>query len=368
MSEFYDNNENIINSSLFEKHEDSDYTNVIFNNTSLKMGVIVKVYEIDDKENLNKQVPEYDVLVLEQNQTSNVGITKYQKCVNIDGFGGLGDFFEYKLRPKTKVIDPAKESKTTISTNFKNQTGNMVLLLCLNGSTDSAIIIKSMSHAGRKTTLTKENGLHLEGEYNGINWQINKNGEFTLTFKSPTNDEGNIIDKKYSGTYAKIDKTGSFEVKDSKNSTRMDNDKGGISSSTKGSYSVNAENNIENKATKDINESATNWKIELTGSATQKAASWAVEVSGEAKLKVGGALNIEASSTVLKSKSKVGIETNMLDVKGKSINLEGKQVQVGGAGGTPAVTMKTKFMGIGNLGAPVISTAIGPFSSVVFIK
>jgi hypothetical protein len=340
-----------------------------FENTPLRLGVISRCFELDDPNNLSKLVPEYEVITKESNE-NGIRYVKYSNCLSADGFGGIADFFEYKMRPTKIAIDKDPEK---VSHDFKKQNGTLVLLLCLDGFSEKALIIGGFSNVldqkkQRKTTLTKENGLHLEGEYNGLNWQINKNGEFTLTFRSPTDNDGKIIDKKYSGTYAKIDKTGSFEVKDSKNSTRMDNDKGGISSSTKGSYSVNAENNIENKATKDINESATNWKIELTGSATQKAASWAVEVSGEAKLKVGGALNIEASSTVLKSKSKVGIETNMLDVKGKSINLEGKQVQVGGAGGTPAVTMKTKFMGIGNLGAPVISTAIGPFSSVVFIK
>lgn len=341
-----------------------------FQNTALRVGVIVECYDISDKKNITKLVPEYTVITQESDGQMGVKYVTYTNVIAADKIGGIADFFEYKLRVTKKKIDDTTQKN---SHDFKKQNGTLVLMLCLDGHSERAIIIGGMPNVQdektqRKTTLTKDNDLHLEGEYNGINWQVNKNGEFTLTFKSPTDNNGKIIDKKYSGTYVKVDKTGSFEVKDSKNSTRMDNDKGGISSSTKGSYSVSAENNIENKATKDINESATNWKIELTGSATQKAASWAVEVSGEAKLKIGGALNIESSSTEIKSKSKVGIETNMLDVKGKSINLEGKQVQVGGAGGMPALTMNTKFLGIGNLGAPVICNAIGPFSSVVFIK
>ena len=326
-----------------------------FNNTPLRIGVITDCYEISDKKNITKLTPEYTVVTQEVDGAMGMKYVTYTNVISTDGFGGIADFFEYKLRQSKEVIN---KSSNKSSHDFKKQNGTLVLLLCLDGSSERAIIIGGLPNVQdpknqRKSTLTKENGLHLEGEYNGINWQVNKNGEFTLTFRSPTDNNGKVIDKKYSGTYAKIDKTGSFEIKDSKNSTRMDNDKGGISSSTKGSYSVSAENNIENKATKDINESATNWKIELTGSATQKAASWIVDVSGEGSLKTGGPLKIEASSA---------------DIKAKSINLEGTQVNVGGAGGTPAITSMTKFIGIGNLGAPVVCSAMGPFSTVVFIK
>ena len=341
-----------------------------FENTALRIGVITECYEIDDKKNITKIVPEYTVITQESDGQMGVKYVTYTNVISADKVGGVADFFEYKLRAtKVKIDDHSQKN----SHDFKKQNGTLVLLMCIDGFSEKAVIIGGVANSQnektqRKSTLTKENGLHLEGEYNGLNWQINKNGEFIITFKSPTDNDGKIIDKKYSGTYVKIDKTGSFEIKDSKNSTRMDNDKGGITTSTKGDHSVSAESNIINKATKDIKETASNWNIELTGSATQKAASWAMEVSGEVKVKAGGALNIEASSTEIKSKSKVGIETNMLDVKGKSINLEGKQVNVGGAGGMPALTMSTKFLGIGNLGAPVICNAIGPFSPVVFIK
>lgn len=326
-----------------------------FFNTPLRVGVIAECYEITDEKNITKLLPEYSVITKEIDGKNGIKYVKYSNCLSTEGFGGIADFFEYKLRPTEVAIDKDPEK---VSHDFKKQNGSLVLLMCLDGFSERAVIIGGFPNVQdpknqRKSTLTKENGLHLEGEYNGINWQVNKNGEFTLTFRSPTDNNGKVIDKKYSGTYAKIDKTGSFEVTDSKNSTRMDNDKGGISSSTKGSYSVSAENNIENKATKDINESATNWKIELTGSATQKAASWIVDVSGEGSLKTGGPLKIEASSA---------------DIKAKSINLEGTQVNVGGAGGTPAITSMTKFIGIGNLGAPVVCSAMGPFSTVVFIK
>jgi len=53
-------------------------------------------------------------------------------------------------------------------------------------------------------------------------------------------------------------------------------------------------------------------------------------------------------------------------VKGTSVTIDGTMINLG-KGGTPAVTMTTQFLGTGNLGIPVISVAVGPFSSSVFI-
>jgi len=350
--EFYDDNEDITNSSLYEKIDSKKYFENIYQNTTLKLGIVTKVYEIDSKENINKKFPEYDVTTLEQNGTSNVGITQYNKCICIDGFGGLADFFEYKLRPKSKVIEPSKESKAQFSTNFGNQTGNMVLLLCLDGSVDKAVIIKALPHFGRKTNLTKENGVHMEGEYNGINWKINKDGEFILTFKSATSDDGKIVDKKYSGTFAKIDKTGSFEVKDQHNHIRMDNDKGGVNITTDATQKTSADKNIELNAKVDFLVKSEKWGTEITGTATNKASSWSLETSGEVSVKAGGALKIESSTAEIKTKS-LNIQSNMINL---------------GVGGTPALLFATKFFGVGPFGIPVISSPIGPFSATVFIK
>jgi hypothetical protein len=350
--ELYDDNEDIINSSLYQKIDSKKYFQNIYENTTLKLGVVVKVYEIDSKENINKKFPEYDVMTIEQNGKSNAGVTRYNKCICIDGFGGLADFFEYKLRPKSKVIEPSKEPKVAFSTNFANQTGSMVLLLCLDGSIDKAVIIKSLPHFGRKTNLTKENGVHMEGEYNGINWKVNKDGEFTLTFKSATNDEGKIVDKKYSGTFVKIDKTGSFQAKDKHNFVKMDNDKGGISLTTDATQTTNADKNIELTAKADFVVKSNKWNTEVAGSATNKAASWGMEVSGDVNVKASGPIKLDSS---------------LLDVKTKTVNIQANAINLG-AGGSPAIILTTKFIGIGNLGGPVISSPLGPFSSVVFIK
>ena len=58
--------------------------------------------------------------------------------------------------------------------------------------------------------------------------------------------------------------------------------------------------------------------------------------------------------------------TDMVMAKADMIQLLGNQVIVGN-GAVPAVIPSTYFVGTGNLGAPVLSLGIGPFSSSVLI-
>jgi hypothetical protein len=325
-----------------------------FENTPLRIGVITECYEIDDEKNVTKIVPEYTVITQETNGTMGISYVTYTNVISTDKFGGVADFFEYKLRPTKISID---NDTKKVSHDFKKQNGSLVLLLCLDGFSEKAIIIGGIPNAmdektQRKTTLTKENSLHMEGEYNGVNWKVNKDGEFVLTFKSPTDNDGKIVDKKYSGTFAKIDKTGSFEVKDQHNHIRMDNDKGGVNITTDATQKTSADKNIELNAKVDFLVKSEKWGTEITGTATNKASSWSLETSGEVSVKAGGALKIESSTAEIKTKS-LNIQSNMINL---------------GVGGTPALLFATKFFGVGPFGIPVISSPIGPFSATVFIK
>lgn len=336
------------------KDEKINSINKRFENTPLRIGVVTEVYDIDNEKNLSKTVPEYTVVTKETENGAGIKYKTYGNCLYLDKFGGIADFFEHKIRPTVIKID---NEPTKVSHDFKKQNGSLVLLLCLDGFSENAIIIGGIpnvqnTETQRKTTLTKDAGHHMEGEFNGINWKVNKDGEFVLTFKSPTDNDGKVIDKKYSGTFSKIDKTGSFEVKDQHNHVRMDNDKGGFNLKTDADYKLEADKNIETTAKKDILEKAANWAAEYSGSAKQKSASWEVEVSGKATIKASGAVNIE---------------TNSMDIKSKQVTVQSNAVFLGAAGGAPALVLATKFVGTGNGGAPVISMAIGPFSSKVFI-
>lgn len=331
-----------------------DSLNKRFENTPLRIGVITECYEINEEKNITKLVPEYTVVTQENDGKMGTKYVTYTNVISTDKFGGVADFFEYKLRPtKLKISDESKK----VSHDFKKQNGSLVLLLCLDGFSEKAIIIGGIPNVmdqktQRKTTLTKENALHMEGEYNGINWKVNKDGEFVLTFRSPTDNNGKIISDKYSGTFVKIDKTGSFQTKDKHNFVKMDNDKGGISLTTDASQTTSADKNIELTAKADFKVKSDKWSTEIAGSATNKAASWALETSGDVNIKASGPIKLDSS---------------LLDIKAKNVSVQANTINLG-VGGSPAIILTTKFIGIGNLGGPVISSPLGPFSSVVFIK
>jgi hypothetical protein len=53
-------------------------------------------------------------------------------------------------------------------------------------------------------------------------------------------------------------------------------------------------------------------------------------------------------------------------MQANNVQIQATKIDIG-SGGTPAIIGTTQFIGIGNAGAPVVSSAMGPFSSVVTI-
>jgi hypothetical protein len=326
-------------------------TNKNLNNTPLRMGVVVRVHEVTDESNISKLFPEYDVVTGEQNKQLGQSFVEYMNCISMDSLGGIADFFEKKLRKSD-----SEDFKKTYS--FDKQNGSLVLLLCIDGFSDKAIIVGSIPHASRKTKLTKEAGLHLEGEYNGLNWKIDKDGALTVTFKSKTNNEGVPQDKQAGGTHIQIDKTGQVDIntglKDAEETyIRMDKKnknvglKAGsnIGLTAKKNVAINAEGNIEALSKANV----------------------AINAEGTAKFTSKSSISIEGASAVdIKGGNVTITGNNGVIIEGQQCMIDTPKVFVG-QNGTAAVIQTTRFIGTGNLGVPIISQAMGPFSSAVFI-
>jgi hypothetical protein len=269
--------------------------------------------------------------------------------MSIDAFGGVSDFFNKKLR-KPKDSKKVKESGA-----LKKQNGSIVLLLCIDGSSEQAIIIGSIQHPDRKTgKLTKALGQHLEGEYNGLNYKIDKDGALSILFKSATDNNGKPADEKAGGASWKIEKDGSIQFSDgNKELIRLDKTKKTITVVAEADISMTTDANINATAKKNISAKST--------------ADMLLEAGGSFTAKSGGAFNITSEGPVsLKAPDmKVAVD-NMLQIKASTIAMSAPSIMLGD-GGTPALILSTQFLGIGNLGAPVISQAIGPFSATVFI-
>lgn len=370
----------VLPSSLMGKQnkDNVDFGQQVFGNNTLKMGVVIKILEPEDDNNKSKLGTEYHVMAIEQDKRNGINSAIYKNCLAMDSFGGIADFFQFKRR------EPLDAKKVQDSASTKEQEGSMVLLLCLDGNAEKAVIIGQMQNSSRKVSLNEEAGHHGEGEFNGIRYVVNKDGAFTLTFKGATDNDGKPKDAAIGGSQIKIEKDGSFEVNDAAMSGelkagnrkpkegeeaateeeaaagdgivnekfRMDRAKMTIDVESRKAMSLKTDDEINITSKK-----ANNIKcMDLIVAAEGKAG---LESGGPFKIKAGGPFEVAAPAVKIMSDDSV-------QVMGSSIMLSAPQVMVGD-GGTPAIILSTQFMGTGNLGAPVISLAIGPFSGSVFI-
>jgi hypothetical protein len=317
-----------------------------YKNHALRIGVIVQTYPISDSTNHSKLATEYDVMVIEQNEDKGATTILYRNCLSMEGLGSVADFFERTMRKKKK------QTKKGEAVDLKGQNGAIVLLLCLDGMSDKGIIMGAITHPDRKTTLTTDEP-RLEGEYNGVNVKVETDGSTTLTFKGATDNDGKVIDKEQGDTVVAIEKDGTFQIKH-KGVTQRHEKKGkssltaedDISNTTKKNFNVTATESVNVKATKDFNLACMKLVAKAEGSAMLECQKAEIKSQSEITLK-GSQIMVEAES--------------MAKIKSTSITLDGL-VSLGGEGGQPVLLLSTQFIGIGNLGAPVISNAIAGYA------
>lgn len=320
--------------------------NKTYKNFALRMGVVSAVYPISDKKNHSKLTTEYDVLVFEQQGDQGSSVVTYRNCMSAEGLGSIADYFEMTLRTR---------KKKTSRVDTKGQNGAVVLILALDGMTEKGIIIGAITHPNRKSKL-KNKDPHLEGEYNGVHVVVNSDGSTTLTFKGATDNDGKIIDSSQGPTEITIEKTGTYQVKHKTITQRLDKNgkasltaEDDISNSTKANFNLTAKKDINALAEGDLNLQMNNLLASAQGSASLECKSLSVNSQSSITL-AGSELKAEAQS--------------MASIKAPNITLDGN-VALGGSGGQPVLIMSTIFMGVGNLGIPVISQAISGFATKV---
>jgi len=178
-----------------------DYSSFLFGNLSMRSGIVTAIYYPEDVNNTSKKEIEYDVLVLNK-ENQSVTFTKFRGCVVSNMFGMTNNSLSYTLQAGEK------DEKGFI----KN--GSMVLILCLNGSPDAnqAMIIGGLQHPDQKT-YSSADGQFYDFTFNGMNYNINKDGELTITF-SGNPDLNNPQDNPAAPTVLKFDKDGGFTISD----------------------------------------------------------------------------------------------------------------------------------------------------------
>lgn len=254
---------------------------------ALKMGNIEEIIYPDDKRNIRKNKIEYTVQVKERQGGRGFVVTRYRNVITSDMFGGLADSIEFTHRPST-----SQDQKDPV---FRN--GSSVLLLCLHGDTSMGFIVGGMRHNAQKKIATKDKGHFFEFEFNGINFNINKDGEMAITYKGKTDIDGSQLSALTSPTVININKDGDFSI--------SDNEKQKISMSRKNkkiriSSGNDKEDFIEiDKAKKDITVEMANNAIENIGNdkKTTVRKNRTAQIDNNSETKIGGSRTDKIGST-----------------------------------------------------------------------
>jgi hypothetical protein len=320
-----------------------------YRNTALKTGVIVQTYAIDNPQNISKLFSEYDVLTFEQNEDTGTSVSTYKNCPMASSLGGLADFFEMSLRKITKVT-----TQGPVPLPYGNN-GSVVLLLCLNGLSDTGIIVGALGHPDRKTTIATDEP-HLEGEYNGVNIVVNADGSTSLTFMGATDNYGNVIDSTQGNTVMSIEKDGSYQVMHKTITERLDKNgkytlttQDDITLDTQTDFDVNTKKDVNVSATGDFNATMNNLAMTAQGSAQLMCQKLDVQSQSD--------LNLNGQNFAVQAETMAGIKAPQITLTG--------MVALGGTGGQPLLLLSAIMYGTDSLGGPVISNAIAGFTLMV---
>lgn len=312
-------------------------------NFSLKVGQVENAFCVDDDGNVRKSRVEYDVLVNEGLGGRSTSQMVYRRVIAQDLFGGIADFFQFTYRKNE--VDEGRDVP------FRN--GSLVLLLCLTGSSEDAVIVGGLKHPDNASECTADEGHNLKFEFNGINFQIDKDGAMTLLFRGPTNADGDVLEgsEEAGGTTIKIEKDGSYEVNSGDDAFKLRLDKTdqtvelrsekGQSFLTMDKYLVDATSDITLKTGAAL-------AIEATGAATFKAESLTAEF--------GSSVKIKCKEMKVESPAMIEFKTSQFSTTGLNIL---------GDGSIPLALSTLVTMGLGNLGAPVVSSLIAGFATKV---
>lgn len=179
-----------------------------FSNIALRLGEVKGVVAPEAQESLTGKYFEYTVEVQHRDGSGPGTSVLYTNCLLANLFGSGGDKCRFTLRSDDKDQQSRKDDGVGI--------GAKVLLLCVNGEGNRCWIIGGVRDPETDETKdSPDDGHNWYWEFNGLRQTINKDGEYTLTFRGATNRDGTLADgvkEANSGSHIKFDKDGGCTI------------------------------------------------------------------------------------------------------------------------------------------------------------
>ena len=158
-----------------------------FTNFALRLGEVKDVIDPSSDQSLTGKYFEYSVEVQHRDGSGPGTSTMYTNCLLINLFGTGGDRCRYTLRKDDKDNKDQEDDGVGI--------GAKVLLLCVNGEGTRTWIIGGVRDPETDEEKdTQDDGHNWLWEFNGLKQTINKDGEFTITFRGATDNKGKLKD------------------------------------------------------------------------------------------------------------------------------------------------------------------------------
>lgn len=298
-------------------------------------------------------------------------------CIRTSRFGGVYNYEEYTHRGFT-----AGDTEGTAVRSI--QPGDQVIIAYLNGSAREGVILGCIGHTGRKEVLNNAEQksqnkfsefanragpttVRYVSEFNGVETATNSAGEHRVTFKGqPTNldklkeaPNGSdipfpVYDTKVGSSYYEFDKTGSFYLNDNHQeglqSIKVDKPNGKIEIiSGKTSLVINKKDETYTYTQKKVTfNTADEWNLNTKKTNIMSSA----EINAKAaKINTEGEWTKKGNETLTGNVK----QTGNTDITG---NLSSTGITSLAGGQFPLIYDIVLTIGVGNAGAPVISSHV----------
>lgn len=187
--------------------DDKPAENTRYRDLRVYKAQVEEVIFVDDQRNKTGKV-EYDLIIISGN--SNEGYRKVRNAVSLNSLGGVNDYEETIYKPKTKEFSRGTELGKP---HPANTNGDIVALVFLEGNEEFPVILGPWSHKRNSKAAITTDGHRMKGEYNGVQWEINKDGELIITMLGgPRDDDGNLTNESNGNLLIKLGKDGKITI------------------------------------------------------------------------------------------------------------------------------------------------------------
>ena len=300
-------------------------------------GMVVKVVYPEDPKNFSKDRIEYVVRVKGQDYPNAIDATT------------LGGIFDYKVRVR-KEITNSLDNKIAPETPREKMNGESVFVMFLEGHGDLPLIIGSDQHPRhaeyKEEKVKKEDAPFSREEFNGIEFSINKDSDYVIKNVGRKDDKGEILNEDSVDSQIKFMGTGDIEINTHGTEGSADLRVKFTKADKKMEFYAQENKVIYDEAGISIVDKNNNeFKFESGGVTIKSVDKTSIASTGDVEVKSDAKVVVEGTGG-----TDVGSAASPTNINGQIVNLAG--------GGVPVARVGDQVLGVGNLGAPVVSQIV----------